>query len=247
MDMDLDVMYREIKKKLVLLRNRQPYPAEISRYISEMTHLDWIYGSMRLDDSTITREGVAKIAGGEFIINATLDDHTSVTNYLETMSLVNDMAGMEIDLDEKSVLRLYAALEPGEPAEYRKNNPVLYAMSYNPPHFRDIPEQMKILFRWLHADETITNPMMKAVLLHHRLIEIYPFSFRTEALARMALYYQLVRSGYPPFSLNISEPEYYAMLQGYFKTDNADDFYEVVERGIYSKVEVMMRLTENND
>lgn len=236
-------MFREIKKKKLILENRKPYTREISEYIDEINMVDWIFTSMRLDGSNISKSGVQKIAKGEFLVNVTVNDHATIGHYQEAIKLAYDMADMEIELDEKYLYRFYQILANPEKLEYRRTNPILVMLDYNPPHPSEIDEQMEILFQWMNANDFESNPILRAAYLHNKLVEIYPFETCSEAVARMAMYYELIRNGFPPVLLNLSEQEYYAAIRSYLKKEEIQPLYEPLERGIYNKLEVMMQLT----
>ena len=102
---------------------------------------------------------------------------------------------------------------------------------------------MDILLQWLSTADCDHNPILKAAYLHNKLIEIYPFETNSESIARMALYYELIRNGYPPVPLNISEQEYYMALEAYLKKENIQPIYEALERSVYNKLDVMLQLT----
>ncbi|MEG1583908.1 MAG: hypothetical protein RR361_02500, partial [Anaerovorax sp.] len=60
-------MFREIKKKIIILENRKPYTREILAYMEEFNMVDWIHSSLKLDGSSLSREAVSKILKGELI------------------------------------------------------------------------------------------------------------------------------------------------------------------------------------
>lgn len=72
------LVYREIKKKKLILENRLPYSREITQMIGEMNLLDWIYTSLRLDGSQLSREAVGLLLEGEIAMEATLEEHAFV-------------------------------------------------------------------------------------------------------------------------------------------------------------------------
>ncbi len=236
-------MFREIKKKKLILENRKPYTREAAEYIEEINLNDWIYTSMRLDGSGISKTSVQRIVKGEFLINVSINDHSVIGNYHDAIRLSYDMADMEIELDERYLFRFYQILANPLKQEYRRTNPVLFMLDYNPPHPSEIEEQMEILFQWMRENDFQGNPILKAAHLHNKLIEIYPFETHSEAVARMAMYYELIRNGYPPVLLNLSEPEYYSTIRCYLKNEEIQPMYEPLERGVYNKLEIMMQLT----
>lgn len=236
-------MFREIKKKQLILENRKPYNREVLSYMDEMNQVDWIYSTMKLDGSRITKAEVQKIIKGEFLEDVAVGDHSSVSTYLELIRMAYDMAGMSIDLNEKYLFNLYMTLAKSDKPEYRRTNPVLLAFAYNPPHPSEIEEQMEILFHWLYSGEFDTNPILKAAYLHNKLIEIYPFETQSEGVARAAMYYELIRSGYPPVQFNLSEQEYHTAVIRYLKNDEIQPIYEPLERSVFNKLEIMIQLT----
>lgn len=54
-------MIREIRKKLVVLSNRSPFPRAVQDYIDHMEKLDWVYMNLRLDGSPLSREGQSRL------------------------------------------------------------------------------------------------------------------------------------------------------------------------------------------
>lgn len=235
-------MYREIKKKILILENRKPFSSEITAYMEEISHIDWIYSSLHLDGSAITKESVTKIRKGEFVVDVNLMEHSMIRNYSEAIRLCFILVGMGTEFSEKTLIKLYKALFPEEEVLYRSNNPVLVELGYNPPHFKEIGEQMELLFDWMMR-EAMNNPIRKATYLHNKLIEIYPFGDRSAIMARMALLYELIKNGFPPIALAMGESEYNDAMRSYLKTENPELFYKIVERGIYNQLEVMLQLT----
>ncbi len=236
-------MYREIKKRKVILESRKPYEIDIVNYINEYNLTDCIYTSMKLDGSAITKEAVNKILKGEFVDNATLGDHVLIENYKNTMRALYQMLDLKISLDIKCINKFYKILSGEEEPEYRKSNPVLFQYDYNPPHPQDVEERLHLMMQWLYRQDEFSNPIEKAVLIHCRIIEIYPFEKFTEAIARMSMNYILLSEGYPPVGITLSETEYNGAIAGYLKNEEIQPLYHSVERSIYNKLEIILQLT----
>lgn len=236
-------MFREIKKKKLILDNRKPYSREAIKLIEEINGIDWIYSSMYLDGSNLSKAAVGRILKGEFLTDVSVKDHSIVSNYKEVIKAVGHMADMDYYLNEKYMFKLYKLLADTDVPEYRKQNPILRMLDYNPPHFKEIEDQMEMLFIWLHSQVYQTNPIEKAAYLHNKIIEIYPFEFYSEAMARLAAQYHLISNGLPPILWNTSEQEYYDSIKPYIKNEEIQPIYNLLERGVYNKLEVMMQLT----
>lgn len=211
--------------------------------MEELNLVDWIHTSMYLDGSAITRQGVQRILKGDFLVDVTVEDHLSVGNYKKTIKMAYDMADMGIDLNERYIFKLYEAFAEPQLLSYRKNNPVLIAFDYNPPHPQEIEEQMDILIHWLRTDDCDNNPIRKAVYLHNKFIEIYPFEFYSEAMARILLNYELIQNDFPPVALNLSDQSYHRAIIDYLKKEDISLIYDIVERSLYNKLEMMLQIT----
>jgi hypothetical protein len=236
-------VYREIKKKRLILDNRKPFKSEVAAYIRELNTLDWISSSIRLDGMTISKENILKIIRGEFVTDCSIAEHLQVRNYCDVIKLVEDMTGMGIQLTVTYIFKLYQALAKPDVLVYRRSNPVLREIDYIPPHFNDIDEQMEILIQWLKAEDLEANPIMKAAQLHNKMIEIYPFEDHTRSMARVVMQYELIRSGFPPILLQMSEQEDNLAIMNYLKTEDTTPLYDTLLRGVFNKLEVLLQLT----
>ncbi len=236
-------MFREIKKKRLILDNRKPYTQESAAYIQELNTLDWIYSSIRLDGKSISKENVLRIIKGEFVTECSIDEHLEVRNYCDTIKLAEDMKEMSIELSVTYIFKLYQALAKPDFLNYRRSNPVLREIDYIPPHFNEIDEQMEIMIQWLKTEDVGVNPIMKAAILHNKFIEIYPFEHHSESMARMVMQYELIRNGLPPVMIQMSEQEYNKAVLDFLKTEDTMPLYEMLLRGVYNKLEVLLQLT----
>ena len=165
-------MYREIKKRnsYWIIESRS---AKKQRLIAEINRLDWIYSSMQLDRQS-EKEAVGRIINGDFLTDISINEHSIISNYKGVIDLAYDMAEMDYYLNEKYMFKLYKILTGETEAEYRKSNPVLRMIAYNPPHFKEIEEQMELMFNWLHSNLYQTNPIEKAAYLHNKLLKSIP-------------------------------------------------------------------------
>lgn len=248
-------MYREIKKKLIILNNRKPFPEETAQYIGEMCQIDWIASCLRLSGIPVSREDVDKILRGELLVNISLKTHQLVHRYVELIRHIQSMQEMETELSPETLLEIYEfLLEPQpdfEPEQgksyYRRNNPVLFEWHYNPPHFNEIQEQMELAFHWLDCVKQQVdpdmNPFRRAAILHNKIVEIYPFGDSTATIARAAVLYELMAAGYPPIRLSVSEQEYNRAIELYLKKDESGLLADAIERGVFDQLELMVRLT----
>ena len=237
-------MYREIKKRKVILGNRLPYAPEVANMINEMNLFDWVYTSLRLDGSPLSEETVSSMLKGKITMEATLEDHAFVNRSVQAIKKAQSLASLHNEIDLNLIKNIHGIITGCQDSHFRKGNPVLIPLSYNPPHAHEVKEQIDILLNWLATDKEETNILRKACLLHHRFLEIYPFECYSESMARFLLYYLLILEGYPPFPISLTESAYNDTLSTFFRREDIEPFYTMVERCLFHKMEVLMQLTQ---
>lgn len=236
-------MYQEILSKKKELDNRKPYKPEIKEQIKKMELCDLVYTLLRLDGSDVTKDQVNHILEGELIIKATVNDHIAIKKYIEVLLFMDDLLAMDSEISCRILEQFHEILCEGEGIKLRTSNPTLYTFDYNPPHWKEVDDLLKALIRWTYEEVSEDNQILKAAYLHHKLIEIYPFEEYSESIARLILYYSLMREGYPIFELRLSESEYNVAVMKYLQDKDVQPFYRALERSIYNKLEILLQLT----
>lgn len=243
-------MFREIREKKAKLEGRKPFKPELQDQIYKMNAVDWAYSCLNLDGSRVTKEMVEKVVNGQFVVEATIEDHTLIERHEDTMKETLLLLEMDNDLNEKILERLCDRFMPDGEMEYRRGNPVVMTFGFNPVYSKDIKDQMTELFKWLYSEDVSTevnkNELLRGAYLHNRFIEIYPFEEYSEEMASIVLYYYLMQKGYPPFVMRFSQQEYFHAVTAYLKKNDIAPFYSCLERSLYNKLEVLLQLTEIN-
>lgn len=242
-------MYREILTKRNILESRKPYNPEIRRELKRMELLELIYTSLHLDGSGVKKEDIQKILDGEFVaVGTTVNDHLAIQNYIETISFMGNLLDMDSEVNFKVIEDLHDISCGGEGSICRRSNPILYTFDYNPPHWQEVRAKMEELIRWIYDADVLleNNKILKAVIIHNKIVEIYPFEYNCESTARLVMYYALLKEGYPIFELRLSEAEYNNAIIEYLKTKKTEALYSAVERSIYNKLDVILQLTETD-
>jgi len=240
-------MFQEIKEKMKQLESRKPFDRDIIEGIEALNAVDWAYSCLNLNGSQVTKETVSRIVNGQFVIEATVDEHSLIERHEDTLKESINLLEMDNDLTENVLKRLCSKFMPEGEFEYRRGNPVVFTFGFNPVYSKDIREEVRELFKWLYSDdvspEINRNEILKAAYLHNRFIEIYPFEEFTEEMASIVMYYYLMQRGYPPFMIRFSQQEYYNSVSAYLKKNDIAPFYNCLERSIYNKIEVLLQMT----
>lgn len=234
-------MIEKIAEKFVLLSKKKPFSPQIQRYLCGACRMEWIWCCLHLDGSAVSREQIEQIIEGGLVRDISLGEYSLIDRYWGLFRKIDTLLGLTTELSETVLLKLYDELFPGNEG-YRRGNPILLQWNYNPPHFKDVGDSMRELFHWYARAEYPGNPLMKAAVLHQKMMVLYPFGEDTGVMARLALLYHLMFCGLYPFMLNLSESEYNDTICLYLKDQDAGPLYRAVERGVYNRLEVLLQM-----
>ena len=244
-------MLREIREKMQCLEERKPFRGEILQEIQGVHAIDWVYSCLHLGGSSVTKDMVGRIIGGQFVVEATVEDHRLVERLEDTMKEAVSLLEMDYDLDERVLERLSQKFYSDDRTGWRRGNPLNLEYNFTPVYSKDIPEEIRELFRWLYSDEVSPeiagNSLLRASLLHTRFLEISPYDDYCEEMACIIMHYYLMQKGYPPFVLRFSREEYRQAVTAYLKKNDINLFYSCLERSLYNKLEVMMQITAESE
>lgn len=240
-------MLNELKKKILVFDSFRPFSEDFKITFDNLNLLDFAYMNLKLDGSNLTKEGVNEISKGEIVKNVPLMEHQEVEYHKHILKTFSDMMEMRMDLDEKQLLRLYMVLTNKDDLSFRRSGTMLYHLDYLPPHSSDIEASLKNVFiRTFNADFG-NDFMKKAVFIHNKIIEVYPFEEKSEALARIAMEYELIRNQMPIIPLELSESDYNSMLSNYLKTGEYDDLYENLVMSASKKFDILLEILREED
>ncbi len=180
------------------------------------TKIEWVLMNMRLSGSSMNEETAVQIADGQYVLNATLEEHLLVAGLTEILPLFDALLDLGEELCAGTLRKFYKVFSDGKPGIYRKTTPVLFHLSYNPVLPQEIEEELGALFRQIHR-YPVGNPLERAVFIHNELIRIYPFDDCNELVARAAMEYELLYRGKFMCPLTLTESEYNSALAEYMK------------------------------
>ncbi len=179
--------------------------------------IEWITMNMRLSGDPLREETAARIARGEYVLDATLEEHLLVTNLTAVLPLMDALLDLREELSAPTLDKFCRAVSGGEEVRYRRSTPVLFHLSYNPVLPSEIGEELHRVFIRLHREED-WSPLQRAVFIHNQIFRIYPYDRYNEFVARAALEYELLYSGEDFCPLTLSEQEYNMALSEYLRS-----------------------------
>lgn len=235
-------MMREIRKKLVVLSNRSPFPAAAKEYIAHLEKLDWIYMNLRLDGSPLSREEAEKILGGDTVMSGSIMDHVLVERLGVLRGELYDLMQRGLDISPE-LIKLVAAKAGADSTEFRKTTPQLVECGYTPILPAEIPGAMSELMVFAGNKDEFENPFEKAAQLHNRYLAIYPFKEGNRIAARALMEYYLLGEGFPMAYLDMSESEYNGLFAEFCRTGSSKPLADLLTKAVLDRLELMIQLT----
>lgn len=219
-------------------RKRQQLDAAVSHLCSlsreealalrDVNLFRWICSMMKISGSPLSDSRIGAMMDGETVREATVEEYQYLRSCMLLYSEFRHMLDMDMDLDEKYITRIWQILTGETTVEYRKTNPVLREMKYNPPHGADIEELMRAACREISSREHYRDPVRGAVRTHDMLMVIWPFEVRSGETAYAAMSYELLRAGYPLPALGIDNKEHLALSAEFPKKGTSFRLYAAV-------------------
>lgn len=240
-------MFEDLKKKKTVFDSFRPFSVEFKTAYDNLNLLDFAYMNLKLDGSSLTREGVNEISRGGVINHVPLLEHQEVEHHKSLLKTFSDMLEMDMDLDERQLIRLYSVLTGDDEVGFRRVGTMLYHLDYLPANPTEIESALRNVFIQVFKTDYHGDFIRKALSIHNRIIEVYPYEKDSEALARTAMEYELVRNGMPIITFDLSESDYNLMLSEYLKTGEYDPLYDNLLMSASNKLDILLDLLREED
>ncbi len=240
-------MFTDLRKKKSVFDSFRPFSEDFKIAYDNLNLLDLAYMNLKLDGSSLTREGVNEIIKGEMIEHVPLMEHQYVVYHRDVLKTFSNMLEMDMELDEKQIVRLYRSLTGENAVHLRKDGTMLYHLDYMPPNPGEIETALKNIFTQIFKTDFGGDYIKKAISIHNRIIEVYPFDNKNEALARTAMEYELIRNGMPVIAFELSESDYNSILSEYLKTGEYDPLLDNLLSSASKKFDVLLSLLREED
>ncbi|MGV8146462.1 MAG: Fic family protein, partial [Alkaliphilus sp.] len=222
----------EVDRKKEKLDSSRPINPSVLRKIKEDMDLRWTYNSNAIEGNTLTLnetkvvlEGIT-VGGKKFIEHLEVINHKFAIDYVEY--LVKDSKILS-ESDIKNIQRLILrGVDDDYAGRYRDKKVLISGASHTPPeHFILKTEMESMLFKYNNLEFPIYN---KIAFLHGEFVRIHPFIDGNGRTARLLVNLELMKVGYPPILIKISDrQEYYSLLDECCLIRNYDKFGDFIK------------------
>lgn len=209
----------------------------LRKAVREANRIDMIRGSMIIRNTRHDILAVDRILDGELQRDISVGDYVFIQNFGEVLNMAYSNLEMGNSLDKNLLIKAYRILAENPEGYFRKTNPVVYAFNHVPPHRVDIEGLMTEALRKLYSSEAGNNVVMKAMYVHNKLIDIYPFDEFSGEIAVFAMNYYLMSEGLMPVSFPMDRQDYLDIVTACLKGNRQNEFYDFLYKTISDKMQ----------
>lgn len=237
-------MYKELVKMKIDLGLRKPFRRQTNKTLKRLNELDYIYGSLELDGTELSRKETEGIMEGEIPRDASLKDCVFIKNHMNTLEVMRDCLALKCSLDKKLLLKFYSTLT-GKEQGFRTAETFVEEFDYQSPKHTEIEAGLEKLLK--DAYRIGANEMRRAAAIHCGILRLYPFGAYSGTMARLAMNYYLEEKGFLPVALGYNRREYTKTMTECLKDDDDAIFFWGLERAEYNKMVQVLQIIENDE
>ncbi|MDO4485252.1 MAG: Fic family protein [Bacillota bacterium] len=205
--------------------------------VREVNKLDMIKGSLIVRNSNHETIAIDKILEGELQKDIPVKDYVFIENFCSLIRVAFNCLEMGNYLDKNFLISGYRILSEDENGYFRKSNPVLYSFNHVPVYSTDIEEKLDDAMRRVYSPEAGNNVVLKAMYIHNKLIDIYPFEEYSAELAVFAMNYYLMENGITPINMPLDRRDYFSIVADCLKGRRQEEFYNFLCNAVYDKMQ----------
>lgn len=194
--------------------------------VREVNRIDMVRAALIIRNQAHDRIPVEKILEGDLPKEVSVKDYVFIGNFSDLVRLGFSSMEMGNSLDRHLMVQGYRILSENENGYYRKSNPVVYAFNHVPPHAVDVESRLDECIRKVYSREAGDNVMLKAMYIHNKMIDIWPFDDYNGELAIFAMNIFLMENGLVPIDMDLDRQEYFNMVTDCLKGVRQEALYE---------------------
>ncbi len=205
-----------INEKMKQLISMRPIPADALGRLHEEMRLVHTYHSNAIEGNTLTlQETKLVLEEGLTIGGKSLREHLEASNNAKAFDRMEELAKKKLAIDHVTIQEIHEIVTRcilEDAGRYRTRNVRITGAVKAPPDWSKIVKLMDELIE--KVAESKKHPIETASFLHHRFVEIHPFSDGNGRVARLLTNLHLIARDYPPVVLKKEEKgKYYKSLR----------------------------------
>ncbi len=220
---------REINRLANEIEGIDPSDEKQIENFHKKIRLEWNYHSNKLEGNKLTYGETRDLLYFDKTSGKSHQDHREIKGHDEAITYVEDLTKHKEQLSEKIIRELNLkvlkesytkeAITPEGKPTPKKIIPGEYKST--PNHVKtktgdifkfaepnEVPQKMEALIKW-YRSATDLHPLIKAVELHYRFVNIHPFDDGNGRVARLLMNFSLAKDGFPSAVIKSEQKEEY--------------------------------------
>jgi Fic family protein len=234
------------KKRLDRLR---PLPSSLVARLRKQMMIEYTYNSNAIEGNTLTlRETQLVIEEGITVGGKSIAETLEAKNHPEAIEFVEELADAKSELTEDAVLQVHRLIMSNiaeDAGRYRTVGVRITGASFVPPPSSEVRPRINELLKWLRENPDEQTPIELAAVIHHRFVQIHPFSEGNGRTARLLMNAMLMKDGYP-FIVTVSNRDRPKYLKTLMEADfgNNSAFVNFIARCVERALDVYLDALE---
>lgn len=228
--------YQQINELKSELDQYRPLPTAVVRNLRNVYRVEWTYNSNAIEGNTLSLiETKVVLEDGLTVGGKRLQEHLEVVNHAEAIDFVEEQVQKHSTLDEHTLKLIHYLIlkniDNENAGRYRSINVRISGSKHEPPHFLQVPPEMKDLFVWYERAKEELHPVELAALFHFKFVYIHPFADGNGRTARLLMNLILMGHGFPPAIVKAENDQrlrYYETLEMASTGKNLEPFIQLI-------------------
>ncbi|RPJ78275.1 MAG: Fic family protein [Alphaproteobacteria bacterium] len=238
-----------INEKMEQLNFIRPIPADALARLHEEMRLVHTYHSNAIEGNTLTlQETKLVLEEGLTIGGKSLREHLEASNNAKAFDRMEELAKKKRAIDHVTIQEIHEIVTRGileDAGRYRTRNVRIAGAAKTPPDWSKIVKLMNDLIEKIA--ESKAHPIETASFLHHRFVEIHPFSDGNGRVARLLTNLYLIARDYPPVVLKKEDRgKYYKSLRA-ADAGNPGPFANFIAKAVDENLTLYLSISGGND
>ena len=246
------VTIKDITEKREILYSLAPFSEGVKKLKRRSDLLDFTYSDLRLFGSTISKTGAGQIIDGVTVDDIPVFEHRLCEAHRKLLARFESKLDMGLEVDSIVLNEFCTILAGTELPPYREGSPILYHLDLVSGDDEKISFDLKAMFTAIQYEEkegSFNEPYgdfcLKAAEIHNGIVKVYPYSDGfSELSARAAMQYTLIRAGFFPVDIGISETDYNTVTSSGIKKGDASELADIIRTAILRKLHYLIDAVE---
>jgi Fic family protein len=239
-----------IDQKKLRLDSLRPIPKQTLISLREKMILEWTYHTNAIEGNTLTLSETKIVLEGITVGGKSMREHLEAINHKEAILYLETLVQDKVALTEWDIKNLHQLvlknIDPSHAGTYRHENVVISGASHIPPPHYLLKEQMeKFICRYTEWQDF--HPIIRATLVHGEFVKIHPFIDGNGRTARLLMNFELMKAGYPPAIIDISQRlNYYLALDKAHTKGQYNELIDLVAKSVIKSLYFWLHLLEGS-